>query len=202
MPLPRDFVCPKCGKLLEIQHDRRGPISSWRYVASCIECGWDSPLVWIWCDECNRTTFAIRAQWRVAINNISKWATGGRFWGHPGPTDYTHIPKVGHGYGHTYVIHQPGTSLPEPNAGNYTIKFQVSVERGYAYFRNINIIITVADGMVPNEYYKVELPSIYAPVGGIIIPVNELYSLAPWIVLASVASLVAKVVLKRMKRKQ
>jgi len=70
-----------------------------------------------------------------------------------------------------------------PNQPNYTINVQVRCDPSYpiAYVRNINFIIEVADGMVPNEYYKVELPS--EGVGGLYIPVDKFSLLAPYIAL-------------------
>jgi len=71
-----------------------------------------------------------------------------------------------------------------PNQNNYTIKFQFAsfYSTKESYVKDINIIIEVADGMVPNEYYKVELPS---GVGGFTIPIDKFNLMAPYLALVA-----------------
>jgi len=96
--------------------------------------------------------------------------------------------------------------MPEERSGfpinqpsyNFTVEAYASFNT--AYVRNVNLVIVVADGMVPNEYYKVELPS--EGVGGLTIPVDKFSLLAPYIALVSTVILAVSISLAYIKYKK
>jgi len=127
------------------------------------------------------------ADYRFKINN---WISEEH---HTEPnTTYSLSPLCGYYY-----------KMPKPNQGNYEIKLQFQRSHTSSigvYIRNINIIIIVADGMVPNEYYKVELPS--EAVGGFCIPVDKFSLLAPYIALVSTIILAVSISVAYIKYKK
>ena len=73
--------------------------------------------------------------WRIAVNDSVNWDDKG-FQLDQNITDYTWTPS------HSI------TGGTKPNQTSYTIKFQISTNLfATAYFRNVNIILTVIDGL-------------------------------------------------------
>jgi len=109
----------------------------------------------------------------IALDSINFWAGAG------GPVPWTQSSVS------EYANPQPNNYLygPPANSGGYTFVVEATATNAPFYVKNINVVITVVDGMRPNKYYKVELPS--EGVGGFWIPVDKFSLVAPYIALVS-----------------
>ena len=67
--------------------------------------------------------------------------------------------------------------------------------------KDINILIEVADGMVPGEYYNVELPS-EGSVGGFWIPVDKFRLVAPYLAAFIIAIVAVSTALAYIKNRR